>query len=52
MCAAIFLCFLLYYNCLLLGEFFFVTVIAGVTSLWLRSVKDAFVESVQMAFTT
>ena len=48
--AAIFLCWLIYYNLILLGEFLFVTVIAGVTSLWLRQVKGKIVDSIEKAF--
>lgn len=48
--ASIFLCFLLYYNFILLGEFFFVTVAAGVTSFWLRQVKGIIVSLVEQSF--
>ena len=37
--ANIFICFLIYTNYILLGEFFFVTIIAGIKSLYLRGLK-------------
>ena len=46
---AIFACFLIYYNMKLLGEFFFVTLMAGVTSLWLRRVNDSIVMTIEKA---
>ena len=49
--ASVFSCFLLYYNFKLLGEFFFVTVAAAITSLWLRQVKGTLVGVIEQAFT-
>lgn len=47
--AAIFVCFLVYYNFKMLGEFFFVTVTAAITSLWLRKVKSKIEKTVLAA---
>ena len=50
--ASIFICFLVYSNYILLGEFFFVTIIAGIKSFYLRRVKARVQRIIENAFKT
>ena len=42
-------CFLCYINYLLLGEFTFVVVLAALTSIWLKDVKEYVINQIKMA---